>query len=73
MAIYKVGSKLDFVKEVPFKFERAIQKLVEAGLKLLFQPEFIRSEFSLNNFRLDSQAFQFHRPEIQFKLVRSSN
>eukprot|EP00825_Cyclidium_porcatum_P021438 TRINITY_DN23902_c0_g1_i1.p1 TRINITY_DN23902_c0_g1~~TRINITY_DN23902_c0_g1_i1.p1 ORF type:complete len:209 (+),score=16.77 TRINITY_DN23902_c0_g1_i1:64-690(+) len=57
MAIYKVGIQLDYVKETPFKFEREIQKLVEENLKMLLRLDFIRSEFSLNNFRLDTLAF----------------
>lgn len=57
MAIYKTGKKLEFVKEFPFKLEKDIQKLVEENLKNLLHFDFIRSEFSLNNFRLDTLAF----------------
>jgi len=57
MAIYKTGKKLEFVKEFPFKLEKDIQKLVEENLKNLLHLDFIRSEFTLNNFRLDTLAF----------------
>ncbi|MBD2700869.1 hypothetical protein IC229_09480 [Spirosoma sp. BT702] len=57
MAIYKIGKQLDFVKEIPFKFEKDIQTLVEKNLNSLLHLAFIRSEFSLNNFRIDTLAF----------------
>ncbi|MGF7229922.1 DUF5655 domain-containing protein [Arachidicoccus sp.] len=57
MAIYKLGQKLSFIKELPFKFEKGIQSLVEKNLKSLLNLEFIRSEFALNNFRIDTLAF----------------
>lgn len=57
MALYKIGEKLDFIKEFPFKFEKDIQTLVEKNLKVLLHLDFIRSEFSLSNFRIDTLAF----------------
>jgi predicted transport protein len=57
MAIYKIDKVLDYIKENPFKFEREIQILIEKNLKTLLQLDFIRSEFALNNFRIDSLAF----------------
>lgn len=57
MALYKIGQRLDFIKEHPFKFEKEIQTLVEQNLKTLLHLEFICSEFALNNFRLDTLAF----------------
>lgn len=57
MAIYKLAQQLDFVKEVPFKFEKEIQSLIENNLKSLLRFDIIRSEFSLNNFRIDTLAF----------------
>lgn len=57
MAIYKLGQQLDFIKELPFKFEKDIQTLVEKNLKSVLHLDFIRSEFSLNGFRLDTLAF----------------
>lgn len=57
MAIYNLGQKLNLIKEKPFKYEREIQTLVESNLISLLRLEFIRSEFLLNNFRIDSLAF----------------
>lgn len=58
MALYKVNtSRLSFVKEKPFKYEKDMQNLVEANLKELLALVFIRSEFALNNFRIDTLAF----------------
>lgn len=57
MAIYKIDKELDYIKENPFKYEKDIQTLVEKSLKTLLRLEFIRSEFALNNFRIDSLAF----------------
>ncbi|MDR0307754.1 MAG: DUF5655 domain-containing protein [Chitinispirillales bacterium] len=57
MAIYKIGQKLDFIKERPFKFEKEIQTLVEKNLKSLLRLDFIRPEFALNGFRIDTLGF----------------
>lgn len=57
MAIYKIDKVLDYIKENPFKFEREIQVMIEKNLKTLLRLDFIRSEFALNNFRIDSLAF----------------
>lgn len=57
MAIYKLGHQLDFIKELSFKFEKDIQSLVEKNLKSFLNLEFIRSEFALNGFRIDTLAF----------------
>lgn len=57
MSIFKLGEQLDFVKELPFKLEKDIQTLVELNIKTLLRLDFIRSEFALNNFRIDTLAF----------------
>jgi len=57
MSIFKIGERLIFVKELPFKLEKDIQTLVELNLKTLLRLDFIRTEFSLNNFRIDTLAF----------------
>lgn len=59
MPIYNIGERLDFIKEVPFKFEKDIQTLVEQNLQTLLRLEFIQSEFALNGFRIDTLAFDF--------------
>ncbi len=57
MALYEIGSKLKYIKEKPFRLEKEIQKLTENNLKTIFGLELVKSEFSLNNFRIDTLAF----------------
>ncbi len=57
MPLFKIGQQLEHVKEISFKLEREIQLLAEQNLQTLLQLNFIRSEFSLNNFRIDTLAF----------------
>ncbi len=57
MAIYKLGQQLDFIKELSFKYEKDIQNIIEKNLNSLLHLEFIRTEFALNNFRIDTLAF----------------
>jgi predicted transport protein len=57
MSIFKLDKQLNIVKETPFKFEKDIQILIEENIDTLLHLEFIRSEFSLNSFRIDSLAF----------------
>lgn len=58
MALYKITeNKIEAVKEQDFKLEKEIQKLIEVNLKSILNFELVRSEFSLNNFRIDTLAF----------------
>lgn len=57
MPLFKIGQQLEQIKESPFKLERDIQHLTEKNLNVLLRLDFIRSEFSLNNFRIDTLAF----------------
>lgn len=57
MALYKLNQKLEYIKEKPFKLEKEIQKLTEENLGLIFNLDFVKSEFQLNNFRIDTLAF----------------
>jgi predicted transport protein len=59
MALYKIEKKLEYIKEKPFKLEKEIQELTEHNLKLIFGLDFVKSEFSLNNFRIDTLAFDY--------------
>ncbi len=56
MPLYKTNTDLQHIKEISFKFEREIQLLIE-NLQQLLKLDLIKSEFSLNNFRIDSLAF----------------
>ncbi len=57
MAIYRIDNKLEYIKEKPFKLEKEIQDLTEQNLETILGLEFVKSEFALNNFRIDSLAF----------------
>jgi predicted transport protein len=57
MSLFKIGQQLEYIKETSFKFEREIQRLTEQNLRILLRLDFIRSEFPLNNFRIDTLAF----------------
>ncbi|KYG72823.1 DUF5655 domain-containing protein [Roseivirga echinicomitans] len=58
MDLYKINkSKLEEVRNTPFKLEKDIQSLVEDNLEVLFGLEFVKTEFQLNNFRVDTLGF----------------
>lgn len=59
MGLFRIGNNnlLENIKEKPFKLEKEIQSLTETNLKAIFGLEFVKSEFSLNNFRIDTLAF----------------
>lgn len=58
MALFRINNnRLEQIKEQPFKLEKQIQALTEENLDLVFGLEFVKSEFSLNNFRIDTLAF----------------
>lgn len=50
-------NKLEKVKEVSFSNEKEIQRITEQNLKEIFGLEFIKSEVSLENLRIDTLAF----------------
>jgi predicted transport protein len=59
MALFKIenNERLENIKEQPFKLEKDIQSLTEKNLKSIFGLDFVKSEFNLNNFRIDTLAF----------------
>jgi predicted transport protein len=58
MKLFKVNkSSLVEISKSSFDFEKDIQGLVENNLKNLFNLEFISSEFTVGEFRLDSLGF----------------
>lgn len=62
------------IKEEPFKLEREIQNIVEKNILMLLGIEFIRTEFSLNSFRIDSLAFDTEKKSfviIEYKRDRN--
>jgi len=58
MALFKnTTSKLESIKEKPFKLEREIQRLFENNLQLIMGLELVKSEFSIKNKRIDTLGF----------------
>ena len=58
MPLYReVGGKLELVKEVKFALERDLQKIAEKNMETVFGLKVISSEFQLQNFRIDTLAF----------------
>ena len=58
MGLYKITkNKLESIERDPFKLEKEIQSVVESNVETLFGLEFVKSEFSLVQFRLDSVCF----------------
>jgi len=57
--LFKVdgNDKLSLIDERNFKLEKDIQQLTEINLETIFNLQFVKSEFSLGQFRLDSLAF----------------
>ena len=58
MDLYKIKrNTLEPIEKEPFKLEKEIQSVVESNIETLFGIEFVKSEFSLGGFRLDSICF----------------
>ncbi len=51
------NNKLDRVKQTIFKLEKDIQKLTEENLQTIFNLQFVKHEFPLNNLRIDTLAY----------------
>ena len=58
MEIFKEkNNSLESINQVPFKLEKDIQKIVEENTNNLFNLQFIASEVSVGNYRIDSLCF----------------
>jgi len=56
--LFKFGNKeLERIQERPFKLEKEIQTLCEENLQEIFELTFVKSEFSVHEFRIDTLAF----------------
>lgn len=67
-------SKLTLITEIPIKLEKDLQKLTEENLSTIFALDFISSEFSLQQFRIDTVAFDSETKSfviIEYKKDRS--
>ncbi|MED3385363.1 DUF5655 domain-containing protein [Bacillus subtilis] len=59
MYLYKVNNQnqIEDIREKPFKKEKEIQDLCEANLQQMLGLGFVKSEFRISNFRIDTLAF----------------
>ncbi len=57
MALFNIGKSLTYIKEKPFRLEKDIQTMTERNLQEVLGLTCVRSEFALNNFRIDTLAF----------------
>ncbi|MBI5459743.1 MAG: hypothetical protein HZC47_11665 [Methanobacterium sp.] len=65
---------LERIDKIDFKLEREIQKITEENLELIFGLDFVKSEFQLNNLRMDTLAFDNEtRSFVIIEFKRSSN
>lgn len=58
MVLFSIrGEKLDKVPRIEFKLEKDIQRITEQNINKIFGLNFIKSEFRLNDLRMDTLAF----------------
>lgn len=59
MPLFKIerGNALQQIEEIPFKLEKELQTLCENNLIQIFELTFVKSEFLIHNFRIDTLAF----------------
>ena len=58
MALFKIQkNKLENIKEVSFNLEKDMQTLTEDNLEEIFDLEFVKSELTISNFRIDTLAY----------------
>lgn len=62
MALFQITkSKLTLVKEVKFDLEKDLQKIIEGNLEELLGYKFVATEFSIEEFRFDTLAYDEER------------
>jgi hypothetical protein len=58
MEVFNIkNGKVEIIEPSPFKLEREIQNVIEKNTQSFFGLEFVRSEFSIGNYRIDSLCF----------------
>ncbi|TMS40744.1 MAG: hypothetical protein FGO69_10410 [Methanobacterium sp.] len=75
MVLYSItDSKLKKVNHVDFKLEKDIQNITENNLNTIFSLNFVKSEFQLNNLRMDTLAYdQETKSFVIIEYKKSSN
>ncbi len=76
MKIFHIkNSNVTQIKEIGFKLEKDLQTITETNLKTIYDLEFVKAEFSLNNLRIDTLAFDRETKSfviIEYKKGKSS-
>jgi predicted transport protein len=57
MSLYSISSTLQPIKEAKFNLEKELQTLIEKNLGMLFGLEFIATEFQIENYYIDTLAY----------------
>lgn len=77
MYLYNIdGETLKEIRQVSFKNEFELHKLCESNLENIFGLKFVKREFSFNNFRLDTLAYDESSNAfviIEYKNTRSTS
>lgn len=75
MVLFSIkGDKLEKVHRIDFKLEKNIQKITEQNIGTIFSLDFVRSEFQLNDLRMDTLAFDKEtRSFVILEYKKSSN
>jgi predicted transport protein len=72
MVLFKKNhNKLESIKETSFDLEKKIQKITEDNLETIFNLEFVRTEFQLGRFRIDTLAFD--KESSSFVIIEYKN
>jgi len=68
------GDNLKKVHRIDFKLEKDIQKITEQNIGIIFGLDFVKSEFQLNDLRMDTLAFDIEtRSFVILEYKKSSN
>jgi len=74
MEVFKLQKgKVENVELKPFKLEKDIQNLVENNTESFFNLEFIRSEFAVGNYRIDSLCYDNENKSFVIIEFKSGN
>ena len=58
MKLYKInGEKISGLSSITFKLEKDIQSLIEKNLEELFNIQFVKTELTIKNFRIDTLGY----------------
>jgi len=76
MLLKQQGNQLKVLKDIPFKLERDLQKLIEQNLETIFGLVLVKSEFTIKDKRIDTLAYDEQSKAfiiIEYKRDRSSS